>query len=383
MSPVAQLDLRVVAVGHPAQGRQRLALGAGRDDHDLLGRELVDLAQRDQHRLGHLDVAQRAADVDVLAHRAPDERDLASQRRRGVDHLLHAVDVGREAGDDDPALAVMEDALEVRADGGLARRHPRPVGVRGVAAQQQQPLPPQLGESRHVGRRAAHRRLVELVVAGDQHGPQLGRQRDPARVRDRVREVDELDPERSGVDDVAGRQHVQSRLAELVLVELGARHRDRQLPAVGHRDALFPQLAEHPRQCAEVVLVAVGDHDRLDVVDALAQVGEVRQHQVDAQLLGGREAQAGVDDHDPVAVLDDRHVLADLADASQREDAQCPAHAVGTVESSPWRSSIARTAAVSASSASTIGSRSVPASWPSRFSAVLTGVGLAVMNIVS
>ena len=196
--------------------------------------------------------------------------------------------------------------------------------------------------------------------------------------------MDHLDLERPGVDDVAGREHVELRLAQLVLVELGARHRDRQLAAVGDRDARLPQLAQQPRQAAEVVLVAVRDHDRLDVVDPLAQVREVRQHEVDAHLLGGREAQAGVDDDDPALVLDDRHVLADLAHASQREDAQGAAHAVvHSAASKPWRSSIARTAAVSASSASTIGSRSVPASWPSRLSAALTGVGLAVMKSVS
>jgi hypothetical protein len=132
-----------------------------------------------------------------------------------------------------------------------------------------------------------------------------------------------------------------------------------------------------------VVLVPVRDHDRLDVVDALAQVREIRQHEVDAELLGRREAQAGVDHDDAAVVLDDGHVLADLSHASQREDSQGAAHPVGTVDSRPWRSSIARTAAVSASSASTIGSRSVPASWPSRLSAALTGVGLAVMNSVS
>ena len=127
----------------------------------------------------------------------------------------------------------------------------------------------------------------------------------------------------------------------------------------------------------------VRDHDRLDVVDALAQVGEVRQHEVDAELLGGREAQPGVDHDDAPAVLDDGHVLADLAHASQREDPQGAAHPVRTAVSRRWRSSIARTAAVSASSASTIGSRSVPASWPRRLSAAFTGVGLAVMNSVS
>ena len=52
------------------------------------------------------------------------------------------------------------------------------------------------------------------------------------------------------------------------------------------------------------------------------------QHEVDAHHLGGREAQAAVDHDDPAVVLDDRHVLADLADAAQREDAQRAAHAV-------------------------------------------------------
>ena len=106
--------------------------------------------------------------------------------------------------------------------------------------EQQQPLAAQLGEPRHVGRRAADRRLVELVVAGEEDRAELGRQRHAARVRDRVREVDHLDRERAGLDDVAGRQHVEPRLAQLVLVELGAGHRDGQLAAVGDRDARPP-----------------------------------------------------------------------------------------------------------------------------------------------
>ena len=105
--------------------------------------------------------------------------------------------------------------------------------------------------------------------------------------------------------------------------------------------------------------MAVGDDDRLDVLGALAQVGEVGQHEVDPEHLGGREPQPGVDDDDPAVVLDDRHVLADLAQAAERQDAQLrcaplasssPAGRVvirlltGAV---PWRSSIARTVAVS------------------------------------
>ncbi len=153
--------------------------------------------------------------------------------------------------------------------------------------------------------------------------------------------------------------------------------------AVDRRGVVHAELAQQEGQAAEMVLVAVRDDDRLDVRDAPAQVREVGQHEVDPHLLGGREAQAGIDEHDPVLVLDDRHVLADLAHASQREDPQRAAHAEETALSKPWRSSMARTAAVSASSASTIGSRRVPASWPSMFSAALRGVGLAVMKRVS
>ncbi len=104
--------------------------------------------------------------------------------------------------------------------------------------------------------------------------------------------------------------------------------------------------------------MAVRDDDRLDVLGALAQVGEVGQHEVDADHLGRREAQADVDDDDPAVVLDDGHVLADLAQAAERQDAQLahacapaprrsPACASAVAASRPWRSSIARTAASS------------------------------------
>jgi hypothetical protein len=75
-----------------------------------------------------------------------------------------------------------------------------------------------------------------------------------------------------------------------------------------------------------VVLVAVRDDDPLDVVDALAEVAEVRQHEVDADHLGGREAQPHVDDDDRALVLEHHHVLADLAQPAEREDAERRRH---------------------------------------------------------
>src|SRR5205085_2226374 len=168
-------------------------------------------------------------------------------------------------------------------------------------------------------------------------------------------------------------------VAEAVLVELRARHRGRQRTAE-HRD-LGAQLAQDPRQRAEVVLVAVRDDDPLDVVDAVAQVAEVRQHEVDADHLGGREAQPDVDDDDRVLVLEDHHVLADLAQPAQREDAQRAGHYARAGFSSPWRSSAPRIAPCSCSSASTSGRRRPPTRWPSMLSAALTAIGFVVTDI--
>ena len=308
----------MVAVRHPAQRRQRLALRAGRDDHELVVREVLDLLRADEHPLGDVDVAEHAADVRVLAHRAADQRDAPVERTSGVDHLLHAVDVRREAGDHDPALAASEHLLETRADGRLRQRHARPVGVRGVTAQEQQALAPQLGQPRDVRRHAVHRRLVELVVARHQHRAELGGERDGERVRDRVGHLHHLDGERPGVEGLAGQHVLDLNVLQAVLVELRAHHRRRERPAVDHRGAV--QLAQHEGQRAHVVLVAVGEHDRLDVVLPLAQVGEVGQHEVDPELVGGREHQPGVHDDDAAVVLDDHHVLADLTEPAQRQD---------------------------------------------------------------
>ena len=82
------------------------------------------------------------------------------------------------------------------------------------------------------------------------------------------------------------------------------------------------ELAQDEGQRAEMVLVAVRDDDRLDVPGPLAQVGEVGQHEVDADHLRSREAQADVDHDDAPVVLDDRHVLADLPQSPEGQDAQ-------------------------------------------------------------
>ena len=135
--------------------------------------------------------------------------------------------------------------------------------------------------------------------------------------------VDELDLERPELEAFPVVELAELDVAELVLVELGAGHGDRQGPAVHGREAPLPELPQHPGQRPEVVLVAMGDDDRLDLMGALAQVGEVGQDEVDADHLRGREAKADVDDDDATVVLDDGHVLAYLPQPSEGQYADC------------------------------------------------------------
>ena len=106
---------------------------------------------------------------------------------------------------------------------------------------------------------------------------------------------------------------------DAVLGELGLDQRQRQLRP--HERDVAP-LAQQVRHGADVVLVRVGQHHGLDVVEAIPDVFEVGQDQVDAGLVGLGEQHPAVDDQQPAVVLEDGHVAADLAEPAQRDDAQ-------------------------------------------------------------
>ena len=83
-------------------------------------------------------------------------------------------------------------------------------------------------------------------------------------------------------------------------------------------------LAQEVRQPTDVILVPVRQHDRADA--SALQVPDVREQQVDAEVLVARERETGVHDDDLVAELVDGHVLADLAEPAERDDPQRVAH---------------------------------------------------------
>ena len=289
------------------------------------GRSEVELVRLDEQVVTHVEVAEVARDVDVLAQRAADERDPPAGLRGDVHRLLHPVDVRGEGGDEHTAFPLRDQVAEDLADRPLGLGHAGPLGIRRVAQEEVDAAVSELGELAEVGAEAVHWCVVDLVVAGHHDQAARGGQRDRDRVRDRVRHADELgfvraDPGRAllGLDlDQLGAPQ------EPVLVELRLHEPEREArrPDLGNLD-----LAQEVRERADVVLVPVGEHDGTQVSLTVAQVIEVGQDEVDAEVLVPREGQSGVDDDDPLVAFDDGHVLADLAQAAERDDPCAPRH---------------------------------------------------------
>ena len=90
--------------------------------------------------------------------------------------------------------------------------------------------------------------------------------------------------------------------------------------------------SQQVRHGADVVFVAVREHDADDVVEAVLDGLEVGQDQVDAGLVLLGEEHAAVDDEQLAVVLEDGHVAADLAETAERDDAQGSGRECGRVE---------------------------------------------------
>ncbi len=238
-------------------------------------------------------------------------------RARGVEHLLHAVDVRGEGGDDDAPLSVAEEVLEHGPDVLLQCREAGDLGVRRVRHEQVHTLLAEAGEGTEVRDPTVERELVHLEVAGVEDVAGTGADEDGKRVGDRMVDGDELEVEGTELVEVTSRDDAGDRL-DPVLLELGLDERDRQLRA---EDRDVGLALEQVGDGADVVFVAVGEHEADDVVEAVVEVGEVGEDEVDTGLLLFGEEDAGVDDEDLAVVFEHGHVAPDLAEAAEGDDA--------------------------------------------------------------
>ena len=249
----------VLVRGHQRQRAHRLALRTGADDADVAGRVPRRLFDVDDRVRGEVDEAALARHRHVLHHRPTDERDLAAVRDRGLRDLLHAVQVRREARDDEALVGVLAEQRAHRgADRRLRRREARTLGVGRVGEQEADAAVAagDLAEQREVGVAAVDRREVELEVAGVDDRA-LGREvRDRESVRHRVRDRDELALDRPDAPPFAvGHGDELGAIEHPRFFDAVAGQRERERRAVDrHRD-----VAQQEGQAAGVVLVRVGE----------------------------------------------------------------------------------------------------------------------------
>ncbi len=193
----------------------------------------------------------------------PTEHDAATVRRGGVHDLLDAVHMAREARDDDPALRLRDDRLDDRADVALERCEAGHVGVRRVEHREIDALLAEPGECAEVGDPPVERELVHLEVAGMEHHARGGADRDRERVGNRVVHRDELEVEGAEPLPLPLLHRVRVR-RDPVLLELRLDEGEGELAADERNIGPQPQEVRHR---ADVVLVPVGENDRLDPVE--------------------------------------------------------------------------------------------------------------------
>ena len=314
---VAQGDLRMLAEGHTVEGGHGLALGACGDEGQLLGLVALDVADIDQHALGHLHVAQLHGGGDDVDHASTRDGHLAAVARRDVDDLLNAMHVRGEGGDHDAATLVHgEDHFQGLAHLGLRGGVAGTLGVGGLAHEEQDTLAAQLTQTGDVHHITVNGGEIQLEVTRVDDHAQGGVDSQGTGVGDGVVHADELHGEGGAQADGVTVAHAtevgllgQSMLLELVL-------NDTQSQAGGVDGHI--QLLQDVGNGADVVLVAVGDDHTADAVAVLLQVGHVGDHQVDTgHLILVGEANAAVHDDDVLTVLNDGHVLAYLVETAQ------------------------------------------------------------------
>ena len=317
------LNLPMGGEGDAGEGRHGLALAAGGDDADLIAGQALDLIQVCQGAFGHLHVPQLGGHFQRIFHAAAADGHLPAIPCRHVHHLLDAIHVRGEGGDDDALVAAVEEGVKAVPHAALALGEAGALHVGGVTEHQQDALLAQLSQPRQVGHAAGDGGGVDLKVAGVDADPHGGVDGKGHGVGDGMVDVDELHGEGARFDLVPGGTGVDLGLfQQAVLLQLQLHQ------ASGHAGGVDGRLdvPEDIGQRADVVFVAVGEENTPDFFPVLHQVADVRDDHVDAIHIVVREAHAAVHYDQVVAVLEHGHVFPDLVQTAQGDNLQFFCH---------------------------------------------------------
>ena len=296
MSPALDRDLVVLAAGHPAQRRQRLALRPGGHQHHLLRRHRGGLVEG-HHQPGRRRAAGRGRGRRPCCGPSSGRRRrpcaCASRRSRAP-----AGSGARGWRSWRRSAAAMARANTSSSTGPMLRSGVTKPGTSALVesdSSRSMPASPSRAKAPRSVRTPSSGSwsILKSPVCTRRAG--RGVHGDGERVGDRVVDRDELAVERPG-HVVVARGDLDQRRVDPVLAQLGRDQREGE-PRADQRDVLAqPQQV---RDRADVVLVPVGEDDGVDVVEAVLDDAEVGQDQVDARLLGLGEQHAAVDDQQP------------------------------------------------------------------------------------
>jgi hypothetical protein len=133
-------------------------------------------------------------------------------------------------------------------------------------------------------------------------------------------DMERLDHERPKVELLAGLEvHEGCPVQQPVLLEFAAHHAHRERRAVDRREA---EVGQQVRNGPDMVFVAVGQQDALDLVLLVVQIGDIGQYQIDPEHIGFGEHHAAVEQQDLLAALEHPHVAPNLAGTTERDHAQ-------------------------------------------------------------
>ena len=200
---------------------------------------------------------------------------------------------------------------------------PGSLGVRRVAEEEVDAAVADLGERSDVRLEPVDGRVVELPVPGVHDASGGGLDDERGRVRDRARHPHQLDAER--IRAAAARHLAQRGLSSDFCPSPCSSSLDFTSASVsGVAITASTSTSRRRYGSPPTWSSSVREHDGADA--APLEVADVRQQEVDTEVLVAREGEPRVDDDDLVPELVDGHVLTDLAEAAERNDPQRVAH---------------------------------------------------------
>ena len=149
-SPRVERDLGMLVLGDARQGRARLALAAGAQGQDLVGRQVA-VALGAAKILHAVEIAGLARHLGHPLHGAADQDDLAVGGASGVGHGADAADVGRKCRDSHAGGRGADEFRDGLGDVGLGGRAAVTDGIGRIANEREHAFVAERGEPRRIG----------------------------------------------------------------------------------------------------------------------------------------------------------------------------------------------------------------------------------------